>query len=542
MTIPMKGDRAAYDSKNYPELHSSDLLDGSYFNHVPRPSADGKTIVSLYGSWVVSDPPGGTTPKLDDLNAPDDNTDLNATSSAHGLMPKLSGDSGQYIGGDGTWHDVGTGGGGSSSPSISLFMNSNDNADLSGYRELSTTWQATGGIDTLTGISTDTLFRAFTAQPNTFKMLVEQDLHVRVSINRSSIISGYKDLQVYVEIHRIWDDYSYYDDLMWTSDYSAVLAYGVQEVDFIIPVDADTEFEENTRIAIEVWAHPSGSGTDPNAQLLYGNSSAEVGRLDLTINEFIGDADTLDGYHASELGAPTTAANDVQVGDGSGNWIKKTISELKTILQSVTGLGLLIPETNATEIFQVTSPGGASQFTAKLNGDPTDVSNSVCTFDTVTAGSVAVLVPNSSSQLAKIVMYNTTRSTSALVLTASGSTFTTTTNVYALGWRDNDDITITSAVVSGGGFSWIDLKMTSGRTGASALFVTLLTNGVTPGDAMRIQPYTTYSPSKQLRCIALVASQSTVTSGIIGLSTDLFSMQWNGSPTVLNISEQAYLP
>lgn len=33
----------------------------------------------------------GSTPKLDDCLAPDDNTDLNATTSAHGLMPKGTG-------------------------------------------------------------------------------------------------------------------------------------------------------------------------------------------------------------------------------------------------------------------------------------------------------------------------------------------------------------------------------------------------------------------------------------------------------------------
>jgi len=42
-------------------------------------------------------------PKLDDLSAPDDNTDLNATSSAHGLLPKLSNNARQFFRGDGTY-------------------------------------------------------------------------------------------------------------------------------------------------------------------------------------------------------------------------------------------------------------------------------------------------------------------------------------------------------------------------------------------------------------------------------------------------------
>ena len=42
-------------------------------------------------------------PKLDDLATPDDNTDLNASASRHGLLPKLSGSSGDVLRGDGTW-------------------------------------------------------------------------------------------------------------------------------------------------------------------------------------------------------------------------------------------------------------------------------------------------------------------------------------------------------------------------------------------------------------------------------------------------------
>lgn len=46
--------------------------------------------------------------KLDDFASPDDNTDLNATTGAHGLLKKLSGTSTQYMGGDGNWNALGT--------------------------------------------------------------------------------------------------------------------------------------------------------------------------------------------------------------------------------------------------------------------------------------------------------------------------------------------------------------------------------------------------------------------------------------------------
>lgn len=41
--------------------------------------------------------------KLDDFATPDDNTDLNATSTYHGLLPKLSNNTRQFMRGDGTW-------------------------------------------------------------------------------------------------------------------------------------------------------------------------------------------------------------------------------------------------------------------------------------------------------------------------------------------------------------------------------------------------------------------------------------------------------
>ena len=46
---------------------------------------------------------GADSIKLDDLAGPDDNTDLDATAVAHGLLPKLSGDAGEYLDGTGNW-------------------------------------------------------------------------------------------------------------------------------------------------------------------------------------------------------------------------------------------------------------------------------------------------------------------------------------------------------------------------------------------------------------------------------------------------------
>ena len=55
---------------------------------------------------------GGDAIKLDDLATPDDNTDLDATTSIHGLLPKLGGGTANYLRADGTWAAPPGGGGG----------------------------------------------------------------------------------------------------------------------------------------------------------------------------------------------------------------------------------------------------------------------------------------------------------------------------------------------------------------------------------------------------------------------------------------------
>jgi len=44
--------------------------------------------------------------RLDDLHAPEDNTDLDASTSAHGLLPKLSDNSYDVLNGDGSWKNI----------------------------------------------------------------------------------------------------------------------------------------------------------------------------------------------------------------------------------------------------------------------------------------------------------------------------------------------------------------------------------------------------------------------------------------------------
>lgn len=77
---------------------------------------------------------GGADPiKLDDLAAPDDNTDLDATTSAHGLLPKLGGGTTNFLRADGSWA-LPPGGGGGGAPLDAEYLVATSNGTLSAER------------------------------------------------------------------------------------------------------------------------------------------------------------------------------------------------------------------------------------------------------------------------------------------------------------------------------------------------------------------------------------------------------------------------
>ena len=89
----------------------------------PRTQAQERTALGLgdsatrnVGTTVGTVLDGAT--KLDDLATPDDNTDLNATTGRHGLLPKLGGGTTNFLRADGTWATPAGGGGSSGGPLI----------------------------------------------------------------------------------------------------------------------------------------------------------------------------------------------------------------------------------------------------------------------------------------------------------------------------------------------------------------------------------------------------------------------------------------
>jgi hypothetical protein len=81
---------------------------------VANPSANADVANKSYVDTAVAI-------KLDDLGVPDDNTDLDATTARHGLLPKLDGDVGHVLRGDGTFGTVPGGGGAALGTTLAVY-------------------------------------------------------------------------------------------------------------------------------------------------------------------------------------------------------------------------------------------------------------------------------------------------------------------------------------------------------------------------------------------------------------------------------------
>lgn len=206
----------------------------------------------------------------------------------------------------------------------------------------------------------------------------------------------------------------------------------------------------------------------------------------------------------------------------------------------INGAVVNIAETNANDIFRCNTPGGPSLWTGTIIGAPSGTSVTVSAPATGTDG---VLVPVSTSHLAKMRLYNLTRGTNALI-----SNYNTGTNVVTLTatvpaeWANGDSLTIASQTVSGSGLSWVDIEITSGPTNKSSVFVKLIINSATVGDVMRIHPFdASHSSSKYDVLYALVTSQNTNGVGLITVTNNVFSLSWTGTPNTIVIREAGYL-
>jgi hypothetical protein len=198
--------------------------------------------------------------------------------------------------------------------------------------------------------------------------------------------------------------------------------------------------------------------------------------------------------------------------------------------------GGIAAETNADNIFAVTSPGGPSLFVATINGAPSGTS---VVYNAPSSGTEGVLVPTATTQLAKMRLYNTTRSNSALISNCDTGTNTITlTATVPANWASGDTITVASQTVSGGGFNWVDLEITSGPTSKSGLFVTLLLTSGAASDAAYCHPLATYGGGKRTpRAITQVGGVQVAAFGLVPVVGNVFSLAWTAASTQVTVAE-----
>lgn len=201
-----------------------------------------------------------------------------------------------------------------------------------------------------------------------------------------------------------------------------------------------------------------------------------------------------------------------------------------------------VVENNSNDIFRVNTTG-SSAFAGTIATLP---GGAVLTYN-VTSGNEEAMVPASTSQLAKLRLYNTTRGTSALISnTVIGTnTITLTANVPA-GWALTDVITIASQTVSDGTGNWVDLELTSGPTGKAALFLNVQwtdTGVVASTTIARIHPFETFGTGKIFAVPAQVSGFTSAAAIPVKLTSDVFTVSWiaSGAGTgQLTIREMGY--
>jgi hypothetical protein len=206
----------------------------------------------------------------------------------------------------------------------------------------------------------------------------------------------------------------------------------------------------------------------------------------------------------------------------------------------VTG-SLSFSENNTNDIFRVNSPGGVSVWAGTISGTP---SGTFTTVSAPTSGTEGVLVPASTSQLAKMRVYNLTRGNYALI-----SNYNTATNIIThpttppANWANGDSLTIASQAVSGGGLNWIDLEITSGPVNKIALWVNLQINSGTAGDAMRLHPFDASLSSAKFSPIDAQVAGVTQNAGsyLLKIISNLFCMAWTANSTALVVREAGWM-
>lgn len=303
---------------------------------------------------------------------------------------------------------------------------------------------------------------------------------------------------------------------------------------------------------VRQWVHASPSGTSSGGG---GGGVDTIGFAGLSNGVPIGTGTFLNVQGATftrsgtmfNLNIPSSPAPQMGVyvlTSGTPLGTGTTFNFVGGTYASITGTTVYVntratAETNANDIFSVSSPGGVSLWAGTISGAPAGAS---VTVSAPTSGTEGVLVPISTSQLAKMRVYNLTRGNSALI-----SNYNTGTNVITLtanapvNWANGDSLTVVSQTVSGGGFNWIDLEITSGPTSKINLFMFLTIVPGAAGDTIRTHPLETFSASKVQTVTGQVATVPCNGFQLVKITSNVFSIAWGTTPTTIIMREVGYL-
>jgi hypothetical protein len=178
------------------------------------------------------------------------------------------------------------------------------------------------------------------------------------------------------------------------------------------------------------------------------------------------------------------------------------------------------------------SASSDSDFVTTINGAPSGAS---VVYNAPSSGAANAIKPVSSTQLAKLVLHNTTRGDSALIsdVNTGTSTITLTANAPA-GWQSGDTITARSQTNTdnfSGGAYYFDFEITSVLNGLArsiVLFIAISDTGGA-GALLSVHPYVTGAASKRWN----LGTQTTLTisSGIprLPLNAVRFCAGWDAT-------------
>jgi len=236
------------------------------------------------------------------------------------------------------------------------------------------------------------------------------------------------------------------------------------------------------------------------------------------------------GIKKSNPSYPLDVAGDINISTGSSYRINGSPFAYTNLSGRPTA------EVNANDIFRCDSPGGTSAWAGTFTAAGS--SGTTIKYST-TSGTAAAMTPTSTSQLAKMRLYNTTRGNYVLISNHTAGTITSTAN-YPANWANGDVLTIASQTVVGT-FAWVDLEITSGPTGKALMFIKFVIRSATVGNFCITHPFETYALSKVDAAVAQAANQDALGFGLVKITSNMVSFAWNGSPTYVIIREGGYL-